>query len=200
MKHLTRLYIASLAVVIGFFAISASAQTSPSTEKFPNVKIKNFGQMDTDYYRGGQPKEDEYASLKALGITTVIDLQIKPTKYEKSAVEALGMKYINIPMEDTEYPKADSIETFLKIINDPATGPAFVHCKGGRHRTGVTGAAYRFTKDHWNYDQAYQEMLNYDFDTKWGKKPMKDFVVDYAAKMKHDVAAAAPVKSAVKTN
>lgn len=182
-KNYLRAFVASFVFVLSLAAVSF-AQTSPST--IGNVKIRNFGQMDERYYRGAQPEEDDYQSLKDLGVTTVIDLQKKPTKYEKAAVEALGMTYVNIPMDDTEYPKPESIETFLKIMNDPSTGIAYVHCKGGKHRTGVTGAVYRFTKYGWDYEKAYQEMLNYDFYTKWGRKVMKDFVVDYAAKMKNE--------------
>ena len=87
-------------------------------------------------------------------------------------------------MEDTEYPKPEAVETFLKIMNEPLTDVVFVHCKGGKHRTGVMGAVYRFTKYGWDYDKAYQEMLNYDFYTKYGRQVIKDFVVDYAAKAK----------------
>lgn len=193
-KNNLRALVASFVFVLSFAVISGFAQTSPSP--VGNVKIRNFGQMDEHYYRGAQPKEDEYQSLKDLGVKTVIDLQAEPTKYEKAAVEGLGMKYVNIPMEDTEYPKPESIETFLKIVNDPSTGTVFVHCKGGKHRTGVTGAVYRFTKYGWDYDKAYQEMLNYDFYTKWGRQVMKDFVVDYAAKMKAEKNQAASTQTA----
>lgn len=165
------------------FTLTASAQTAPGNN-FPNIKIKNFGQMDAHYYRGGQPKKDDYQALAALGVKTVIDLRDNPTNYEKPAVEALGMRYINIPMSDRKYPSPESIETFLKIANDPATGKFFVHCKGGKHRTGITGAAYRFTKYGWDYDKVYQEMKNYRFYTSWGYGKMKDFVVDYANKIK----------------
>jgi tyrosine-protein phosphatase SIW14 len=185
-KNYLRAFVASFVIVLGFSVSVSFAQTLPSS--IGNVKIRNFGQMDAHLYRGAQPKEDEYQSLKALGIKTVIDLQEKPTKYEKSAVEALGMAYINIPMDDTEYPKPEAVETFLKLMNDPSTGTVFVHCKGGKHRTGVMGAVYRFTKYGWSYDQVYQEMLNYDFYTKWGRQVMKDFVVDYAEKMKSEKA------------
>ena len=93
----------------------------------------------------------------------VIDLQEKPTKYEKAAVEALGMTYINIPMDDTEYPKPETVAQFLQIMDDSSTGVAYMHCKGGKYRTGALGAVYRFTKYGWDYDKAYREMLNYDF-------------------------------------
>jgi protein tyrosine/serine phosphatase len=169
-------------VIIGVSAISAFSQTAPG--KFANINIRNFGQMDEHYYRGAQPKESDYAALKALGITTIIDLQEKPTKYEKSAAEAQGMKYINIPMDDATYPPESAIAEFLKDVNDPANGTVYVHCKGGRHRTGVTGAVYRFTKYGWDYDKVMKEMENYNFDTSYGRDAMKTFVVDYAAKMK----------------
>jgi len=184
MNNLLRLYLAAFAVVIGFFAAIVPAQTTPAS--FPDINIRNFGRMDTTYYRGAQPKKDDYAAMKALGITTIIDLQDEPAKYEKSAVEALGMKYINIPMDDAEYPSEASIAEFLKNINDPANGVMYVHCKGGRHRTGVTGAVYRFTKYGWDYNKAMTEMENYDFDTSWGRKVMKTFVIDYAAKTAHN--------------
>lgn len=183
MKNLLRVFIASFVVVFSISVISA--QTAPSPEKFPNVKIKNFGQMDANYYRGGQPKKDDYQALSALGIKTVVDLRNDPTSYEKAAVEALGMKYINIPMDDAEYPKTEHIEAFLAVVNDPANGAVFAHCKGGKHRAGVTGAVYRFTKYGWNYDQVFEEMENYEFHTRWGRKVMKQFVADYAAKMKN---------------
>src|SRR5688572_26887041 len=86
----------ALFVMAFSFTTFTSAQTA--TTNFPTVKIKNFGQMDERFYRGAQPLEDDYQSLKDLGIKTVIDLRNDPTDYEKSAVEALGMKYVNIPM------------------------------------------------------------------------------------------------------
>src|SRR5688572_32175470 len=180
MKNFFRFYVVAFALIAGL-AASMSAQTSAA--KFPSIKIKNFGQMDTNYFRGGQPKEEDYKALATLGINTVVDLRNDPTDYEKPTAEALGMKYINIPMDDAEYPSDASIARFLEVINDPANGKMFVHCKGGKHRAGVTGAVYRFTKYAWDYDRAFKEMENYSFDTSWGRKVMKTFVQDYAAKM-----------------
>lgn len=177
----TRNFTFVLSFILSFSIVNLS-QTAPQKD-FPNIRIKNFGQMDSHYYRGAQPDKDDYKNLSALGINTVIDLRNDPRKYEKDMVEALGMKYFNIPMSDSSYPKPESIETFLRLINDPANGKTFVHCKGGKHRTGVTGAVYRMTKDGWNYDKAYQEMKNYRFYTFWGHGKMKDFVIDYANKL-----------------
>ena len=179
MKNIFRFHVIILAIVVTLTTVSAQTDAA----RFQHIKIKNFGQMDTNYFRGGQPKKDEYDELAAIGVNTIVDLRNDPEAYEKPTAEALGMKYINIPMDDAEYPSDATISRFLEVINDPANGKMFVHCKGGKHRAGVTGAVYRMTKYGWNYDQAYAEMLKFKFDTSWGRKVMKTFVQEYAAKM-----------------
>jgi protein tyrosine/serine phosphatase len=170
--------------------------TKPSKE-FPNITISNFGKMDDRFYRGARPKEGkgQFSALKSMGIETVIDLTDKPRAYEKAEAEAAGLRYVSIPMSDSEYPEAGTIETLTKTMNDPATGVFYVHCAGGRHRTGIAGAIWRFTKYGWNYDQVYAEMKNYDFYTRWGHGDMKTFVQDYAAKMETAKAEAARAAS-----
>ena len=180
MRSITRHIFAYALLLFAFASVGFSQMLSKTAADFPNVKIKNFGQMDTNYYRGGQPEKDQYQSLKELGVTTIIDLRNDPEEYEKPTAESLGMKYINIPMDDAQYPSAGTIATFLTQINDPANGTIYVHCKGGKHRAGVTGAVYRFHKYGWTYEQAFAEMEKFKFDTSWGRKVMKTFVQDYS--------------------
>lgn len=170
------------AIAILSLAAVASAQETTTTES-PRVKIKNFGQMDDRFFRGAQPKENDYKDLAQLGIRTIIDLRDDPEAYEKKMAESLGMTYINIPMIAKKYPTPEATELFLKTVNDPATGKFFVHCAGGRHRTGVMGAVYRFKFYNWNFEQVYKEMKQYDFYTRWGHGAFKDFVEDYSAQM-----------------
>ncbi|HZH33146.1 MAG TPA: tyrosine-protein phosphatase [Pyrinomonadaceae bacterium] len=160
-------------------ALSAVSFAQAAQIPFTDIKIKNFGRMDARFYRGAQPKMADYGSLAALGIKTVIDLRDDAKDYEKPAVEALGMRYVNIPMSDKHYPREEQIEAFLKLADDPATGAFYVHCAGGRHRTGVMGAVYRFTKYGWTYEQVYREMKDYDFYSRWGHGDMKKYVQDY---------------------
>ena len=177
---------AAIVLAIGTAAL-AKRHSDPA---FSNIHIRNFGKMDDRFYRGAQPDESDYKDLKALGVKTVIDLQDHPSSYEKRDVEALGMRYVNLPMSDSSYPKQDSVDAFLKLVNDPATGTMYVHCAGGRHRTGVMGAVYRFNVNHWNLDQAYSEMKDYDFYTRFGHGDLKTFVEDYSQKMPKASAAA----------
>jgi len=146
-------------LVLAILALTIVSQAQEvASQNNSTIKIKNFGQMDERFYRGAQPGEEDYKDLAALGIKTVIDLQAEPKAYEKSMVESLGMKYINIPMADKKYPTEDAARTFLKIASDPSTGKFFVHCAGGRHRTGAMGAVYRYQLYDWNFDQVYAEM------------------------------------------
>jgi len=168
--------LATLALV---FSVLGTSFGKKKENKFPNIKIKNFGQMDDRFYRGARPKDEDYAALAAMGITTIIDLTDNSKEYEQPAAESAGLRYINIPMEDKSYPLTDQVNEFLKVVNDPATGKFFLHCAGGRHRTGVMGAVYRFNQDHWTLEQALAEMDQYEFGSGYGHGKQRDFVRDY---------------------
>lgn len=170
-----------LAVLI--LSVAAAAKSAPNPA-FPNVHIKNFGQMDERFFRGAEPKRfEDIEALKGLGISTVIDLQAEPAPSERGWVESLGMRYVNIPMIEKKYPRPEWVAAFMKTVDDPSTGKFFVHCAGGRHRTGSLGAVYRFEKYGWGYEQAYAEMKQFDFYTRWGHGDFKTFVADYARRM-----------------
>ncbi|HEV2765022.1 MAG TPA: tyrosine-protein phosphatase [Pyrinomonadaceae bacterium] len=190
-------------MTILLFSVFAFAQESQDAQRLnllQNVKIKNFGQMDERFYRGAQPKkEEDYKLLAALGIKTVIDLQANPTDYERKYAEAAGLRYVNIPMKAKTYPTEEQVQAFIKLVDDPETGTFYLHCAGGRHRTGAMGAVYRFNKYGWNFEQVYAEMKKFDFYTSWGHGDYKKFVEDYWQKVQTNGHAAAPVTS-VSTN
>ncbi|HVQ36580.1 MAG TPA: tyrosine-protein phosphatase [Pyrinomonadaceae bacterium] len=170
---------ASVALMLLAGAVVSQAQ-QPSNQKTSAIKIKNFGQMDERFYRGARPKtQEDFNDLAAMGIKTVIDLTEAPKEDEKIAVESAGMKYVHIPMVEKKYPTEAATSAFLKIANDPGTGKFFLHCAGGRHRTGALGAVYRYQNYNWNFEQVYAEMKKYDFYTSWGHGAFKDFVKDY---------------------
>src|ERR1044072_739972 len=172
--------VAASLLAILLLSVAAAAKSAPSAA-FPNVHIKNFGQMDDRFYRGAEPKSlEDIRALKELGISTVIDLQAESDPEERAWVESLGMRYVNIPMVAKKYPRPEAVAAFMKTVDDPSTGKFFVHCAGGRHRTGSMGAVYRFEKYGWNYEQVYAEMKQFDFYTSWGHGDFKTFVQDYA--------------------
>ncbi|PYT07174.1 MAG: hypothetical protein DMF60_07600 [Acidobacteria bacterium] len=168
-----------VATAIYTLAPSNSSVATGPAKTFANITIKNFGQMDDHFYRGAQPNDNEYKELADLGVKVIIDLRDDPMPFAKSAAETAKMRYVNIPMSDKDYPKNETIDEFLKIANEEGSWPFYVHCAGGRHRTGLMGAMYRFNHDGWDYNKAYQEMKNYDFYTRWGHGEIKKYVDDY---------------------
>ncbi|HKP36148.1 MAG TPA: tyrosine-protein phosphatase [Pyrinomonadaceae bacterium] len=174
--------VAAILLTIGTAAISKT-----NNPEFSNIKISNFGQMDERFYRGARPKERDFQALKALGINTIIDLTDN-TPQEKGFAEAAGLKYVNIAIPDKQDPSDAQIAEFLRLVNDPSTGKFYVHCAGGRHRTGVMGAVYRFNNYRWNFDQVYAEMKNFDFYTSNGHGGQKKFVENYAQRIQSESA------------
>jgi protein tyrosine/serine phosphatase len=158
------------------------------------VDVNNFGKVTDFFYRGAQPKGEEYHQLAVIGIKTVIDLRDDPKDYAKNLAERAGLKYINFPMGDKEYPASDAASKFLTLIGNQENWPVYVHCAGGRHRTGIMTAVFRLTIQGWDINRAYGEMKNYDFYTRWGHKPMKEFIFDYYRDLqkRHDNSNLAP--------
>lgn len=160
-------------------ALASGPNVALAQTKEPAVQIKNFGRVNDRIYRGAQPKDEHYQDLARLGVRTVIDLQRKGEDDEQELVESAGMKFVRIPISDTSEPPRDSIQEFLRIAADPANQPVFVHCRGGRHRTGAMVAIYRMLYEGWTAERAYEEMKQYDFKKGFGHGALKDVVFDY---------------------
>jgi uncharacterized protein (TIGR01244 family) len=157
-----------------------AATNSAGVVDLSNIRIGNFGRISPAYYRGEQPEGRDYADLAALGIKTVIDLQADGENYnEEALVEAAGMTFYRIPMTTRVEPTAGQLAQFLQIVNDPAQQPVFVHCKGGKHRTGVMTAVYRMEQDGWSADRAFREMKQYEFGWDFLHPEFKRFVYGY---------------------
>ncbi|PWT83013.1 MAG: hypothetical protein C5B57_07720 [Blastocatellia bacterium] len=174
------------AVVIGLalasplLARAANEGSAAGTVDVAKIRIDNFGQINPTYYRGSQPKGRDYADLAALGIKTLIDLTSGDGEAdENSMTERAGMKHVQIPMSTREPPTPAQLATFLNIVNDPANQPIYVHCVGGRHRTGVMTAVYRMAKDAWTADQAFKEMKRYKFGADFLHPEFKSFVYGF---------------------
>lgn len=162
---------------------AASAANSMGPITVASVDVKNFGVVDGRIYRGAQPKREDFAALKALGIEAIIDLRLDARSKSKAEAEAAGLKYVNIGIDGHKRPSDEHVAAFFKLLEENPTAKVYVHCAGGRHRTGSMIAAYRMSKNDWTLEQAYAEMLAYDFYTRNGHGGFKDFVEEYAAKL-----------------
>src|SRR5215208_6743483 len=78
-------FFAVLSLVLASSISTVAQEIAPKTDSaaaasVAEVKIKNFGQMDDRFFRGAQPKEDQYKELAAIGIKTIIDLRQDPLR------------------------------------------------------------------------------------------------------------------------
>ena len=163
----------------------AGAQTLavPHVVDLSSIRIDNFARVNDTYYRGAQPMGDDYASLAAIGVKTIINLTSDDALAdEQRFVEQNGMRYINIPMNTRRNPTAKELDQFLSIVNDAASQPVYVHCVGGRHRTGVMTAVYRMTHDGITGKAAFQEMKQYKYGPDFLHPEFKKFVETYEVK------------------
>jgi protein tyrosine/serine phosphatase len=170
-----------MVLVLGTAPLPAAAAPAASAAALSAIRIDNFGQVDDHYYRGAQPKGDDFRSLAALGVKTMIDLAAEGDAAEEANAKSAGMRFVRIPMTTHQVPSPELIARFMTLVTDPANQPVYVHCIGGRHRTGVMTAIYRMTMDGWNGARAFAEMKQYKFGADFLHQEFKDFVTTYVA-------------------
>ncbi len=132
---------------------------SPAALAQSEIFIHNFHRVDDHVLRGAQPGTDGLRALAATGVKTIVDLRPGEEREakEKQEAEALGMKYINIPMNGFHAPSTAEVTQTLAVLNDSSAWPVFVHCKYGEDRTGTVVACYRIRHDGWDNQKALSE-------------------------------------------
>ena len=141
--------------------------------------IVNFGRVNERFYRGAQPDEAGIASLKALGIKTIINLRMADDvfKAELALVEKNSMVYTNVPMNGIGRPTDQQIHHILTLI-ETLPSPVFIHCQHGCDRTGTVVACYRIRHDGWSAITALQEAKTYGLS--FFERGMRSYIFDFA--------------------
>jgi protein tyrosine/serine phosphatase len=134
--------------------------------------LTSVGRVAPGIFRGAQPTPEGYATLKAMGVRTVINLRTRHG--ERKAVEAAGMRYVEIPMSFWKNVDPAVVRMALSAMTDPANQPVFVHCSRGKDRVGVVAAVYRMEVDGWSEAEAEAEMEAFGFHEIWSQ--LKEFV------------------------
>ena len=111
-----------------------------------------------DFCTGGQPRPEHFAQLKAEGTRAVLNLR-QPGEHraaeEQAAVEKAGLKYFNLPVEYSQ-PTAASVDEFLRLTDDPANRPMFIHCTAAI-RVGAFWMIRRVLRDGFTPEAALEE-------------------------------------------
>jgi tyrosine-protein phosphatase SIW14 len=174
------------------FSQSSSIQpSSPTTigsaygQKLQVPGIPNAGKINDRFFRGAQPRSEGIPELKKLGITTVVDLRSEDKDtldWERKAVEAQGMHFINISVGGFSAPTDDQVMQFLNLFLKDPDARIFVHCHYGEDRTGVFVASYRMALEKWAPPQALREMNSFGFHSTF-QPAMKHFARDFSARL-----------------
>jgi protein tyrosine phosphatase (PTP) superfamily phosphohydrolase (DUF442 family) len=161
------------------FSILAAVRVLTPTASAAVRALENFKQVDSQLYRGAQPSKEGFQKLAKMGVKTVVDLRGGEGRSDKEAqiVRALGMKYVNVPLDGYQAPAQNDVTRLLGLLEDQSAGPVFVHCRRGADRTGTILAAYRIDHDHWSNQQALDEAKTMKMAS--SEKLMQKFVRDF---------------------
>jgi tyrosine-protein phosphatase SIW14 len=157
-------------VLVVAFALNALAQEARYAE------LPNFHQVNSQLYRGAQPKAGGLQRLKGIGIKTIVNLRGEDdqARAEGNAARALGLRYYSVSLPGFSGPKDREVQQVLDIISAPDNQPVFVHCRRGEDRTGTIIACYRITHDGWNAAQAKKEAESLGMS--WTQLGMKRYI------------------------
>jgi protein tyrosine/serine phosphatase len=141
---------------------------------------RNYGgTADGLFYRGARPDEEFLKELKRVGVRTIINLIGDDTKGVIEDIDLAfriipGVEYIHIPLSDKAPPTEEQLNEFLHYT-EALPKPIFLHCKGGRHRTGIMWAVLRERRYGWTKRKCVEEMERYGWYSTWGHQPLLDW-------------------------
>ncbi len=122
--------------------------------------VANFAKVTDGVWRGAQPTAEGMATLKAMGVRTIVNLRALSS--DRDELRGLGLDYVHLP-STALVPDEEVVAAFLKVATDKARRPVFVHCQHGSDRTGVAIAAYRVAVQGWSMEKARRELPRFHF-------------------------------------
>ena len=130
--------------------------------------VINFSKVSPALWRGAQPSAEGFQQLEKLGVKTVVNFRFDHD--DLPLLQGTRIKYLRIP-SFAFHPTQANIVSFLKVVEDPANWPVYIHCAQGRDRTGYNAAAYRLVFQGWGSDDAILEMNAFHFNRIWVGNP-----------------------------
>jgi protein tyrosine phosphatase (PTP) superfamily phosphohydrolase (DUF442 family) len=128
--------------------------------------LDNLFQVRPDLYRGARPTAEGVRQLKAMGVKTIVNLEVLHSDRASSA--DAGLNYVHISFK-AWHPEEEDMIAFLKVLADANLTPVFVHCQYGADRTGTMCALYRVAAQGWSKEGAIDEMTRggFGFHADW---------------------------------
>lgn len=147
-------------------SLVAQAPVTPCDTCLPGVE--NFAKLDGVLWRGAQPTAEGFQALEKAGAKTIVSF--RHDHDDLPLMKGTKLRYLRIPSRAWRAREKD-IAAFLKVLEDPANHPVYIHCAQGRDRTGYNAAAYRIVVQRWSAEAALKEMHAFRFNTVWVGNP-----------------------------
>lgn len=140
-------------IALLFVLALAACSATPSRVAMP--ALPNLVQQSDGIATAGAITASDIEPLHAAGIETVVDLRIDdetPEFDERAAVEAAGMKYVNVPVHGANGLTRETVNAFdAAVRNSPK--PLLVHCASS-NRVGAMLALNAFHVEKKSADEA----------------------------------------------
>ncbi|ORX57253.1 putative tyrosine phosphatase family protein [Piromyces finnis] len=124
----------------------------------------NFGLVEEDLYRSGQPNELNFPYLERLGLKTVVFLAPEePNQKFLNFIDDQEIQLYHLGSTSTSAWDNISEEIVLEaldLILNPENYPLIVMCNLGRHRTGTVIGCLRKLQ-RWNLTSIFEEYRRY---------------------------------------
>jgi len=115
--------------------IAANAPPPPIDPDQPSTLLPNGKLPMARVLTGGQPNAEQLAAIADLGYRTVVNLRTpeepSPFANERSAVQALGMRYVAIPVAGAAGLTGANVDALSRLLGDDSAYPVVIHCASG---------------------------------------------------------------------
>ena len=145
------------------------------------IPIRNFGKVTDTIYRGALPNREGYRALsEKLGVYRVCSMIETESREDRQRALSAGIReWRHIPFSDRDAPTPDRVREWLDYVRtSDEKGAIFVHCRGGRHRTGVLVGVYRVTDQGWTKQEALKEVMKHGWYSAWGHQRLLNWILN----------------------
>ncbi|ORX60564.1 putative tyrosine phosphatase family protein [Hesseltinella vesiculosa] len=125
----------------------------------------NFGMIEEDLYRSGQPNELNFPFLEKLGLHTIVWLA--PEEPNQRFLDFIDDQEIQLhqlgaisSMNAWDPITEESVLEALELVLNPENYPMMIMCNLGRHRTGTIVGCLRKLQ-RWNLTSIFEEYRRY---------------------------------------
>ena len=155
----------------------AGANATGNTET-PKVEIRNLSTPFDKIMCSGQPTEEQFDSLKAAGVSRVVNLRMKDengTGWEEQHAKDSGIEFVRLEINGKDGLTRENVDSFAKLLAESTNGSTLVSC-GSSNRVGAMFAL----KAYWVDKLPKEEALA--IGTKAGMKSLQPAVEALFAK------------------